>query len=49
MVDSNAFEGVITVDGILGANFQTRGIFTLLAAHGYINADMFPFDNLDPR
>jgi hypothetical protein len=49
MVNSDAFKGLISVNGIFGANFQTGGIFTLLAAHRYINADMFPFDNLDSR
>jgi hypothetical protein len=48
-VDSDTPECIITVDGIFGADFQTGRIFTLLAAHGDINPDMFPFHNLDAR
>ena len=48
MVDSDAFKGLFTIYGIFWADFQAGGIFTLLADHGYINAYMFPFDNLDP-
>jgi hypothetical protein len=46
-VDSDALKCIITVDGIFGADFQTGGIFALLAAHGYINPDIFPLYNLD--
>ena len=48
MVDSNAVKHFITVDGIFGADFQTGCILTLLTAHGYINADVFPFNHLNP-
>jgi hypothetical protein len=47
MVDSNALKHVITVDGIFRTDFQAGGILTLLAAHGYVNANMFPLDDLD--
>jgi hypothetical protein len=47
LVYSDALKRRITVNGIFGANFQTGSIFTLLAAHGYINPDVFPFDNLN--
>ena len=49
VVDGNALKRFITVDGIFRADFQTGSIFTLLAAHGNVNPDMFPFDNLDAR
>jgi hypothetical protein len=49
MVDSDTLKRVVAVDGIFGTDFQTGGVFTLLAAHGHINPDVFPFNNLDAR
>lgn len=49
LVDNDTLKRAIAVNGIFGADFLTGGIFALLAAHGYINPDMFPFDNLDAR
>lgn len=48
MIDGDACKHFIAVDGIFGTDFQTGSIFTLLTAHRYINADMFPFNHLNP-
>jgi hypothetical protein len=47
VVNPDAFQRFITVNGVFGANRHAGCIFTLLAGHGNINADIFPFDNLN--
>jgi hypothetical protein len=45
MVDPDAFQFFIAINGIFGACGQAGSIFALPATQRYIDADIFPFDN----
>ena len=49
VVNTNAFQRFIPVYGLCGTDRHAGRIFTLLAAHGNINPDIFPFDNMNTR
>jgi hypothetical protein len=47
MVNPDAFQFFVSGYGVFGADRHAGRIFALLAAHGNINPDIFPFDNLN--